>query len=245
MADVLGLLRGDPETDGRTRAYTEAIAKLLGADPQVIKPVTGHTAEVLGEVCAGAEVRGLVLPVGPDPPEDTWPLTRATTKPVVMLGPRVPEVPEHMSVGLVPLDGLQRTSRAIADVLAELRGAGMRLHAVHVFDRGNVPAFWDPAHSEEPWATEFVRRHLDDAAELDIRRGIPAHELFAVAESGRFDLVVVAWQQSVKGDRATVVRRCVLDGSVPVMLLAAGDRRHDSGPSALAAADSPSRDWIP
>jgi hypothetical protein len=237
MAELLALLRGDPRTDARTRAYADAVAALLEVDPRVLQREPARTEEQLRETVAEHEVRGLVLPVGPDPEHDTWPLARTTSKPVIMLGRRVPAVPGHMSVGMVPLDGARRTSAAIIDILSDLRRGGMRLHAVHVFDRRTVPAFWDAAHSEEPWVTEFVRRHLDQETELDLRQGIPAHELFAVQESGRFDLVVLGWQQSLREGRAAIVRRCVLDGSVPVLLVGADGGQRPPGPSALVQGD--------
>jgi hypothetical protein len=230
MADVAWALSGDDASDARTESYAGAVAELYAARSRPVDMV-GGPLEALRAASELPSVRAVVLPVGPDPPRDTWPPARTCAKPVVLLGRRVPEKAVRMAVGLVPLDGVSATSEALATVLRHLRGGGMRLHALHVFDPDHVPAFWDPAHTQDAWATEFLRRHLEEGVEIDIRRGIPSQEVYDATESGLFDLLVVAWRGTIAAGRGDVVRRCVMDGCVPVMLVPTGTDL--PGPSAL------------
>jgi nucleotide-binding universal stress UspA family protein len=65
-------------------------------------------------------------------------------------------------------------------------------------------------------------RNLPEGVELELLRGVPAEEIVAAAEAHHADLVVLGWSQRLSAGRAPTVRRALVEGSVPVMLLGTG-----------------------
>jgi nucleotide-binding universal stress UspA family protein len=143
-------------------------------------------------------------------------------KPVVV----VPAGPERglarLERVLIPLEGTTDSSSAIVDVLAQLSEAGAVLIALHVFDTGTVPRFWDdPAHRGATYAEGFGTRWWPIADRVDVllRRGEPGSTVVDVARSEDVDLIVLGWAQDLTLGHAAVVRAALDDAHVPVLLV--------------------------
>lgn len=162
-------------------------------------------------------VTAVVLPVGASPSTRFWEVAHRVTRPV--LG-----VPAGASCRpwrrvLLPLDGSEDSSRAVAPVATHLEALGAHLGAVHVVEPAGYPQFCDQvAHHAPAWDEEFLRRHLPEGNALEIRHGVPADQVAAELVTSTADLVVLGWSQTPEPLRAAVVRSAVL-GPVPVLLL--------------------------
>jgi nucleotide-binding universal stress UspA family protein len=168
-----------------------------------------------------AAVGAVVLDVDPAPRTAFWTIIRRASKPVVAIPPGV-VVDQPLRTVLVPLDGREESSLAVAPVAARLLAAGLVLGAVHVLEASTMPEFCDQAAHDPPaWSSEFLRRHLPDGVHLDVRSGRPAEEVLDEASRSGADLILLAWSQSLADERARVVRKA-LSGPLPVMLVGTG-----------------------
>ncbi|WP_225728984.1 MULTISPECIES: universal stress protein [unclassified Nocardia] len=161
-----------------------------------------------------------------------WPIVQATAKPVVL----VPEGIPHSVIQrvLVPLDGTEEATTAVAETVRLFRTAGMEIVVLHVFDRKTVPAYWDQAaHARDAWEEEFLARYCTPyfsgpKQKLTLRNGAPGETVVDVAAASA-DLIVLGWSQQVRPGRAETVRRTVAAATVPVLLVPTSPHERSSG----------------
>lgn len=142
-------------------------------------------------------------------------------KPVVVVPPTLRwQVGESIDRALVPLDGTDASSRSVRRAWRLLKGSGVDLVALHVFDPQSVPRFWDVTRNDfEAWSQEFLARHAETATELEIRSGRAADQVLEVGRASKVDLIVLEWSQSLKPGRAAVLREVLSRTETPVLLL--------------------------
>lgn len=201
------------------------VTRVFGGSAAWLEDVQGRDGPAVAQVSAEDVLRragephvtAVVLPVGSSPSSRFWEVAHRVSAPVVAVPPGARCLPWRRV--LLPLDGTTDSSRAVARIVPDLGAAGALLAAVHVVAPGGYPEFCDQvAHHATAWDDEFLRRHLPSGAALEIRRGVPADQVFAELESSSADLVVLGWSQSPEPWRASVVRS-VVNGPVPVLLL--------------------------
>lgn len=183
-----------------------ALVALTTSDPEVTMVVTGlrtvaggprPAGHVTREVLAASPVPVVVVPPGTDPGLD--PLERL----------------------LVPLEGVTPVSSATADLLRHLEREGTVIDTVHVFDRTNVPRFWDRPEDHELWLDQFGRTRSPVAGRPEIRVGAVAGEILAAATAHGSSMIVLEWKGELHHPRAPVVRELLGATTVPLMLVPA------------------------
>lgn len=147
------------------------------------------------------------------------------TTPVLIVPPDKPvrSNPKRM---LFPLDGTRGVSAAVESMIASLRGAGVEVVAIHVFDAETVPQFLNGAHDLDIWAGEFLARHCRElGVRLELRSGDPAKAILDLAEAEDIDVIALGWRQNLSPDRARVVRTVLGEAGRPVALVPLPDVR--------------------
>lgn len=145
-------------------------------------------------------------------------------KPVVVVPPDASvtvEAAEPVRV-LVPLEGTDTSTHAVAEILARLASAGAELTALHVFEAtSEMPRFWDhAAHAEQSWASAFAARWCPESnVDLHLRTGVAATEVLHLIEEQEIDLVVAAWSQELGPGRAEIVCRLLDSARIPTLLV--------------------------
>ncbi len=221
MNDVVALV--DAEEHRRPVLVVAAAgARLLGCRGRQVATGEGagrdDVVAVAREALADDDVDALVV-AGTGSGAPAWSIIGEASKPVFVVpdGARLPM--GRFERLLLPLDGDDATTAAVAAVLGRL-APGTTLVAAHVFGRATAPAFWDQAaHAGQAWEDEFLARHVPASTSLQVRRGEAPDEVLAESERCRADLVLLGWSRRLGGDRAQTVRR-VLHGRVPVLLSA-------------------------
>ncbi len=235
VGSVVTVLEDD---DGRPLLdVAAALATLLGCGSRQVRVPPGEPAQQADAVAALLGEDDVAVVSADGPTSVCWELMRRAPAALVVLPPD-PRVPRHVTEVLLPLDGAPDTAAAVAPMAQRLVDAGAHLRAMHVFDAGTAPAFWDQAaHSHEHWTEEFLLRNLPAAVELDLRRGRTCDEVVAEAERAGADLVMIGWAQDLGEGRARTVRRALDSGHVPVLLLPV-PHRSDPGPSSAVVGPS-------
>jgi nucleotide-binding universal stress UspA family protein len=194
-----------------------------------LRVVEGPPVEGIADAAADPAV-GLVVvgargqPAGPRPAGHiAVAVAERIDKPVLVVPPDVTVADGGRPIRrvLVPLEGSQESTDAIAASLRDLAGAGVELVGVHVFDTTTVPRFWDrPGHTEQTWAAEFLSRWCTEpGVDLHLRRGSAPTTIVEIAGSGQVDLIALGWAQDLSPGRAEVVRAVLTHACVPVLLV--------------------------
>lgn len=230
MTHVTAVLeRGDESrpvsVDRQVLAAAQTLARLLGIDSRRLLVPPGAAparAGVVLDALAAEDVAAAAMSAkGPEPV--CWDVITHVAAPLLVVPRRSTRVMRAISRVLLPLDGTTAAAAAVADLAGRALDSGASVVAVHTFDPGNVPAFWDQAaYSHQEWTREFARRNLPDAVELDLRRGRPPEEVLAEAEGDGVDLIILGWGQDLAPGRAATVRHVLTRGSVPVLLVPCG-----------------------
>lgn len=205
-----------------------ALASVLHAGVRVMElPTSHHDEDVHRALLALAEpdVAAGVLADGDIAAALCWRVARAATKPIALVPRRA--TPERTVIGrvLLPLDGTPESAAAVAPTMELFASTGADLVVLHVFERSNVPKFWDQAtHAQRAWESEFLSRHCPHGGvRMELRTGLPGQNILDVAVDERVDLITLGWSQQVDPGRARTVRRIVADADVPVLLLPIAD----------------------
>ncbi len=149
-----------------------------------------------------------------------------TTKPVLVVPPDVPSGGGWRRA-LVPLEGTERTSRPVLEVLGSLLGEGVEPVVLHVFTRDTVPRMLDRPHYDlDLLGREFLATHFPVACRVELRPGPVADRVAEASAEHGVDLVVLSWSQDASPGRAAVVQSVLGESSLPVLLLPAA-----AGPS--------------
>jgi len=124
---------------------------------------------------------------------------------------------------LIPLEGTDESSQAIADTIALARRHDIEVLVLHVHSPETVPAFEDqPHHAVPAWEGEFVARFVSvpHAHVAVIQRvGVAADRIVAVAADVEADLIALGWNQNLAPGRAQVVREALTHSTIPVLLV--------------------------
>lgn len=222
MTHVLTVV-GENGTAGAVPEVAEAMARIMGADVRALRAHAGTdttAAVVLRALASPAVILG-VLARDMSPEGTVWRVIAGCGKPVVLVPPGGARPFAGISRVLLPLDGTPESAAAVAETVAVLTGAGVELIALHVFDRGTVPAFWDQAaHARDSWQEEFLSRFCPQpATRLRLRSGAPGDSVVDIAAAERADLITLAWSQRLEPGRARTVRHTVARSPVPLMLV--------------------------
>jgi nucleotide-binding universal stress UspA family protein len=230
VTHVTAVLERDDElrpvsVDRQVVAAAEALARLLGVGTLRLHVPPGpepDRAAVVLEALADEDVAGAAMSAkGPEP--ICWDVITQVATPVIVMPRNSKPMTRGVSRVLLPMDGTPATAAGVADMARHALDSGATVLGVHVFDSGNIPAFWDQAaHTHQEWTREFARRHLPEAVELDLRTGRPAEEVLAHAEQDGVDLIVIGWGQDLSVGRAATVRHALTHGHVPVVLVPIG-----------------------
>ena len=222
-AEVLAVLgRGD---EGPVTGTAEVIARLAGGQ---VRPLR-LAADLSPGRAASQVIRALHQPgtvTGVLPGDEMWrplwqPVAQRSAKPVVLVPAGARRLPRRIRRVLLPLDGTARSAAAVAEAAEKFARGGAELVVLHVFDAETVPKFWDQhAHAGQAWEQEFLARYCAlPGARLELRSGAAAEHVVKVAGAEQADMIALAWSQRLEPGRAAAVRRTILDGEVPVMLV--------------------------
>jgi nucleotide-binding universal stress UspA family protein len=147
-------------------------------------------------------------------------LEQATTPLVVVPPTAVRTSPQPFRRLLVPLEGDERSARAVADKLSPLVQAEAEVVVVHVFTEATVPPVLDrPSRDLSLWGDEFMARFCPSADRVELRTGAVGGGVLEASRDLRSDLIVLSWSQDASVGHADVIRAVLADAVVPVMLL--------------------------
>ena len=190
---------------------------LQGAPFDTLQSFVGH--EEVAAVVLGA--RG--APLGKQPAGHlTVDVITSFRKPVVV-------VPPHASVAaafervLVPLEGTRASAATLSAVIERAHAHGLEVVLLHVRGERSVPRFSEqPSHEMEAWADEFLARYCSGTTtgvRLEVRAGSAGEQIVRAAEETGAGLLALGWGQVLGPDRARVVRQCLAQCSVPLLLV--------------------------
>lgn len=208
---VLDQLQGDPAA-----AILEATKKLPAPSLVMCTHTCGHNDSALGSVAeavlAGAPARAMLIP--PDFRPGAWGLRRV----------------------LLAHDGTRTSDMAIAPAADLAHRGGAEVIALHVAARtaaqpgeGSMPAprYVDqPQHEWPAWAEEFLGRMMALGAapsalnfKLLVTGGQPGSEVAQFARDNHVDMVALAWQGRLEGERGATLKVIVRRAGCPVLLV--------------------------
>ncbi|WP_330178591.1 universal stress protein [Nocardia sp. NBC_01503] len=156
--------------------------------------------------------------------DGVWKIVRRSAVPIVLVPPTMVAAQYGIERVLVPLDGTEEASYAVAESVRLFCAAGIEIMVLHVFDSTTVPAHWDQAaHARAAWETEFLARFCAPyfpglCQTLTLRSGAVGDNIVDVAAE-QADLIVLGWSQRLEPGRAQIVRNAVATATVPVMLV--------------------------
>ena len=222
-AEVLAVVgHGD---EGPVTRTAEVIARLAGGQVRQLRLAADLSpGRAAGRVMRALHQPGTVTAVlaGDERSRPLWqPVAQRSAKPVVLVPAGARQLPRRIRRVLLPLDGTARSAAAVAQTAERFARGGAELVVLHVFDAQTVPKFWDQqAHAGQAWEQEFLARYCAlPRARLELRSGAAAEHVAKVASAEQADLIALAWSQRLEPGRAAAVRRTILDGEVPVMLV--------------------------
>lgn len=168
-------------------------------------------------------------------------ITAATT-PVAVVPPD-PRRPSGLERLLVPLDGTSSTARALEGVIEIACRHNVDVVVMHVRDEASLPPFSDqPQHEADAWEREFMARYCSaPTARAELRVGVPAPAVVAMAAEAEADVVALGWRQDLTPGRAAVVREVLERSRVPVLLVPMQAGHARASPSPAARTGAPAR----
>jgi len=220
MSHVIAVL--EQADDRKVLEAAEALASLLGVETRRLRVHNGGRQAAVREVLtaiAHDDVRAAVLDAQI---EDSvcWDVMQRASKPLLVLPRHCDRITNRISGILVPLDGTQETASCVAQMTERALSAGVRVVGMHVFDTTTVPAFWDQAaHSHACWTEEFRHKNLPVGVVLDLCRGHTPDEVLTEALRTDVDVIMIGWSQNLGEGRAPTVRRTLMEGVLPVLLV--------------------------
>ena len=193
-----------------------------------LRQATGSPIEAIVAAARDADVVAVVLGArglhgGPRPAGRTaLEVITRVSKPVVVVPPDGTTGGTIARV-LMPLEGTEASSQAIAGTLALLDRSDLEILVLHVHPMDAVPAFQDqPHHAIPAWEHEFAARFVsipDTRVEIIERVGSAADRVAGVAHDTRADLIMLGWDQDLAPGHADVVRDTLAHSDVPVLLV--------------------------
>lgn len=231
---LAGLLDASPDAvhvreDGQRTAEASAS---VGGMP--LRTLSGPALAALAAESRHADVLAVVLGTRAvadgDGPAGSTALSLITRirKPVVVVPPTTPHAGRIERL-LVPLDGTQASSQALAQTIRLAGTAGVEIIVLHVHEKARVPSFSDHVEHEAPaWSAEFLARYCPvppGDVRLELRVGAPSEHVVDVAARLDVDLVALGWSQNLAPGHAAVVREALARSPVPVLLVPVADEQ--------------------
>jgi nucleotide-binding universal stress UspA family protein len=184
-----------------------ALTKAVEQDDEAIALVVGTRARAKGDREIGSTALEVVT---------------TAHKPVFAIPPALSaEFAIHRV--LVPLEGSLSTSFAPYSALDVPGVAHVDVVILHVLDEDALPPFSDqPQHEWDAFQQEFLTRYSPWPVEhvrLETRVGRAEQHVLAVAAELLCDLIALGWTQELAPGRATLVRRALRAGTIPVLLV--------------------------
>ena len=147
-------------------------------------------------------------------------LLASSPVPLAVVAPGGASLPADHPQILIPLDGADATTEAVAPVANALASGGAGVVFLHVFDSGSVPPFLSSVEDLEILAEEFLDRHLPERTEpCELRLGEPGQHIGDVADAHEADAIMVAWRQDLSPGRAEVIRHLVRRDLRPLIVV--------------------------
>lgn len=142
-------------------------------------------------------------------------------KPIFVVPPDC-VLPVHFRRVLIPVERDMVTASALRETIEALQAARAEIVLLHIFEEGDLPLVTDqPQHETDAWVREFLRRYCPyiDVTRVELRTGVPAEHLLAVAGKIGADALVLGWGQRLVPGRAVLVRSALEHSRVPVILV--------------------------
>lgn len=184
-------------------------------------PVEAALLEAIGAPEVAAAVLGARATVGGRRPVGRTALhvLKFVRKPVVVVPPAALS-PGPLRRILVPLEGVESASAAVADALSALLATESELVVLHVFTDATIPRMLDHEDRDmELLGREFMKNHLPDATSVEFRTGPVSQRVIEVSAEREADLVVLNWTQVISSARARVIQEVLAASIIPVLLL--------------------------
>ncbi|MGA2470661.1 MAG: universal stress protein [Solirubrobacteraceae bacterium] len=207
--------------------FDAAIAEAARSAGVTLRTVAGSPVEALARAAEAEDVHAIVLGVaGKRPPGSTaLALITALEKRVVVV-PADGAASRSIERVLVALDGTAQSAAALEETVKFLCDAAVEIVVAHVYgEPAALPAFSDHlAHEVRAWSEEFIARNCPAAvdATLELRVGEPHEQVLDILRDSGCNLVALAWSRDLSPGRAAVVRRMLVESSVPVLLTPTG-----------------------
>lgn len=199
----------------------EAVQRSMRSDSEVWELTPQEGATPIGVLSRRTDQPGVfaeVLGRG----RTAYTVAQRAAAPVVIVPPVVLTVTPIARVAIA-IDGTQQLLGRAVRTLRRFVGAGVDVVAVHVFEPGSVPPFWDqPHHALDAWSGEFAARAGGTPTEVITRSGRPREHLLDAATASDADLIVLPWDQRIDPDRASLVRECLAESPIPIMVVPGG-----------------------
>lgn len=218
------------------RETAETPAWLAGRSDVTLKVVTGpiertllHAVANPAVVAAALGARGTTSGRRPAGRTAIRVLERAR-KPILIVPPEA----VGSSTGvfrrlLVPLEGTDASSQAVANRLGRLLVEEVEAFVLHVFTSDTMPRMLDrPARDTEMLRGEFLALHMPTAGFIEMRGGPVGAAVVEACREQQADLVVLSWSQVMTSGRAAVVRDVLAHSPIPVLLFPVVDERVES-----------------
>lgn len=148
-------------------------------------------------------------------------LADAVVTPVIAVPPRY-RPPQRLTRLLIAVEGDPGRTADLHRAVQLARSAGLDVVVVHVDDETSVPTFSDAAaHETESFAREFLLRYCPGASDavLELRLGVPADEILAVAHETAAQLLAVGWPRHPDPSRRPVATDVLQRSTVPILLV--------------------------
>ena len=201
-----------------------AVVSLAARLEVPLRTVAGPVAPTLLRSLEDADVAIAVVggrtEVGPSPEGTVVArLLGATTKPIVVVPPDATS-PRRIGRLLVPLEGDEASSSAVADWLLPHLNDDVELVVLHAFTAATQPGMLDrPEHDWSLLGREFLARHFPAASSVELRTGAAAQEIGEASGTLGVDLVVMSWAQDASPGRAATLRAVLDTSSLPVLIV--------------------------
>lgn len=195
------------------RAFAQRLADALRVGLHLVEMPEGEPAvPTLGTLAADPATLAVVL--GPGGTAFTL-VQRGTTPVVVVPAGLLPQAP--LARVLVVVD---RPEAVDSPLLTFLAAAGIEVVALHVFEPGNAPPYWDqPHHEVVAWGEEFGARVGSAVSTVITRSGRPGEHMVDAAVDEGVDLLLIPWHQDSGAGGSALVRASVEHTPMPVMLM--------------------------
>ena len=209
---------GDGETARACAASFDLPLRIVPGDPLTQLITLTKPDDVVALVIGARALPGGRRPAG----HLALALASALDKPLVVVPPNA-EPRDRLESVLLAIKGAPNKVRALRRTVDLVHAAHLQITAVHVDDEASIPSFSDQVqHETEAYTKEFLARYLTGApdAQLELRVGVPADEIIAVAESLDPEMIAVGWPHVDDPTRGRVAKEILDRSRVPVMLVA-------------------------